>query len=258
MPEKPSDVALLVVSCDRYADLWRPYFHCLFKYWPDCPYPVYLGSNAKSYSDPRVTTLAIGDDRDYSSNLLAMLDRIPQEWVIATVEDRFISGSVDSERLDTAIRAVQAAGGGYLKLIGDSPVSFDPSSNPDVGEIPRGVCYRVSFTVALWKKSVLRSLLKPGESAWDIERQGTRRSYALPEGFYAVTAERRKTPLIANFHSVVKGLWVHSAPGFLRREGLDDCLAARGFLPLHKEIYGALYHWRLAFLISLRRHWKMS
>ena len=40
-----SDTAILVASCDRYSDLWGPFFGVLAKRWPDCPLPIYLGMN---------------------------------------------------------------------------------------------------------------------------------------------------------------------------------------------------------------------
>ena len=40
-----SDCSILVVSCDRYRDLWTPFFTLFQRYWPDCDMPVYLGTN---------------------------------------------------------------------------------------------------------------------------------------------------------------------------------------------------------------------
>ena len=87
------DVTLLVVSCDAYQDLWHPYFHCLFKYWPDCPFPISLGSNSLAYPDSRIKSIQIGPDLDYSSNLLAMLDRIETPWLILWIEDLLLSAT---------------------------------------------------------------------------------------------------------------------------------------------------------------------
>ena len=36
------DMCILVVSCDKYADCWTPFSDCMRKFWPYCPYPVYL------------------------------------------------------------------------------------------------------------------------------------------------------------------------------------------------------------------------
>jgi hypothetical protein len=70
------DASILVVSCDGYQDLWKPFFSCFLKYWPDCPFPVYLGSNNLTYPDCRVRSLAIEIYIDYSSNLIKMLHNI--------------------------------------------------------------------------------------------------------------------------------------------------------------------------------------
>ena len=34
--------AILIVSCDKYSDLWDPFFKLFFKFWPDCPFNIYL------------------------------------------------------------------------------------------------------------------------------------------------------------------------------------------------------------------------
>ena len=64
-PVAADDVAILVPSFDGYRDVWEPFFRCFFKFWPDCPYPVVLGSIRETCSDPRVSPLTIGRDRDY-------------------------------------------------------------------------------------------------------------------------------------------------------------------------------------------------
>ena len=42
-----SSVALLVISIDR--DLWPPFFELLWRHWPDCPYPIHLGSETQTF-----------------------------------------------------------------------------------------------------------------------------------------------------------------------------------------------------------------
>ena len=38
-------LAILVLSCDKNCDLWPPFFSFYQKYWKDCNYNVYLGTN---------------------------------------------------------------------------------------------------------------------------------------------------------------------------------------------------------------------
>lgn len=222
-PEAP---AILVVSFDAYQDLWPVFFRAFFKYWPDCPYRLYLGANTATYADPRVTPVLIGADQDYSSNLLAMLAQVPNPWVITWIEDRPPSAPVDTARVVQAITLAQQRQAAYLKLISLYPLALVPAAEV-IGEVPKGVPYRVSLTVALWQQAALRQLLRPGESAWDIERLGSGRSSALAGGFYGLPLATRWAPPLPHRHIVLKGRIMRAALPFLRREGLRELLARR-------------------------------
>ena len=166
MPTTEEGAAILVVSCDAYQDLWYPFFHCFFKYWPDCPYPIYLGSNFASYKDARVIPLPIGNDVDYSSNLLKMLEGIDHEFILLWIEDRVLMAMVDRARIQHLVISAKNRDAGYVRFIPLWPYAVLKDSTEEIGEISRGHKYRISMTVALWKKEVLMKLLCPGESAW--------------------------------------------------------------------------------------------
>ena len=235
------EVSILVVSCDRYADLWEPFFRCFFKYWPDCPYPVYLGTNYRKFDDGRVASLDIGKDISYSDNLLAMLSRVDSPWVILWVEDRFLSHRVCSERISAVIGKAARLGAGYLKLISASPLVNDHMDGEEFGEIPKGAKYRACFTVGLWRKEVLERLLVPGETAWEIERNGSRRSALFPERFLAYGRKFRSEAVIRDRHILMKGSILRDAMPFLLREGLSAQLPGRKVHSLLDYLYCRSY-----------------
>ena len=68
--DTPLSLAILICSCDAYADVWDPFFTLFFRHWPDCPWPIYLIANHRRYPDDRVNTLLLGDDKDWSTNIL--------------------------------------------------------------------------------------------------------------------------------------------------------------------------------------------
>ncbi len=236
-----NDVAILVVSCDAYRDLWEPFFRCFFKYWPDCPYQVYLGANSATYPDARVRTLTVGADVDYSSNLVAMLQRIEAPWVITWIEDRALGARVDTLRLADLVAAAQEQGAGFLKLIASHPYAIPDDPAQEIGEIPKGTRYRVCMTVALWNKQVLLRLLRPGETAWQIERQGSERSNHFIEGFWSLSAGIKDNPPISDVHLIIKGRLVRDARTFLTREGLSDLLKQRKPQTLGSFLYVRAY-----------------
>jgi hypothetical protein len=252
---RDNNTALLVVSCDAYKDLWRPFFHCLFKYWPDCPYPIFLGSNESDYSDSRIKSILVGPDKDYSSNLLATLTHIDYPWVILWIEDFLLSAPVENARLSKMMTDAQTRGAGYLKLIASFPYAYPKNRTEEIGIIPKGIKYRVNIGVTLFKKEVLVSLLRSGESAWEIEYKGASRSKNIPEDFYCLNANIKSNPPISYINAVARGKWMRNAIPFLKREGFGDCIPNRKLQSLRSYIYYRLYLIRLEVYRILGLYW---
>ena len=99
-----------------------------------------------------------------------------------------------------------------------------------VGRAREGAIYRTSTVLTLWRKEVLVSLLRPGESAWDFEIAGSRRSDVYP-GFYSTY--RDCFPVI---NSVIKGKWRRSAIRLLAAQGAPFDLAARARMTVAQEL----------------------
>lgn len=132
-----ASTALLVVSCDAYQDLWGPFFTLLFRYWPDCPYRVFLGSNDAIYPDRRVAPLAIGEDRNWSSNLLKMLELIPSDGVLLLQEDFLIDRPVQTERITQLIGYAEVKQAACLRLM-PIPGPDDPRGSSGARYDPQG------------------------------------------------------------------------------------------------------------------------
>ena len=53
-----SKLAILMLSCDKYSDLWDDFFNLKERFWPDCPYHCYLATDTKSIRE-RASMLSI-------------------------------------------------------------------------------------------------------------------------------------------------------------------------------------------------------
>lgn len=247
------DVSFVVISCDRYSDLWEPFFGCMSKYWPDCPFPVYLVTNEASYSRRGVSVINIGPDRDYANNLISAVRAVPTPWLILWVEDALITGPVDTERLVSILNEAAAAGAGYLKLTPDAPLSFDDSEGQRIGALPKGVRYRSAIGSALYRKETLLELLVPGLSAWEMDKSA--RSNEMTEPFMALTVREARWPPIPAINAVIKGRWNRPVVPFLRGEGYSAVLRGRMRLSLRSYAYIKAYLLRIALYRMFRRHW---
>ncbi len=226
----PTSNALLVVSCDSYRDVWGPFFTLLFRYWDDCPYPVFLGSNFEEYPDKRVVSLAIGEDRDWSSNLRRMLELIPQDGILLLQEDFLIDRPVDTARIDGYIGYARAKRAACLRLMPIPGPDFPCADHSDLGEIRTGADYRVSLQAAWWQKEHLAAIARPGESPWQFECLGSRRSDANSAPFLSLR-EGVDYPLDYFTTGVVRGYWEPAALELCRRENVPVDLRVRSVLP---------------------------
>ncbi len=234
-------VAILVVSCDGYSDLWPIYFSCLSKFWPTCPFPVYLGSNFHNYSDPKVKMINVGVDREYSTNLLKMLNAVDEDYVILMAEDAFFSKNVDMDILNGYLDEFARKDGKFLKLIDSYPAGLDVDPNARIGVVLPGLKYRAGIGFGLWDKKFLLENIVEGQSAWQMEKSGLLAASLPSDAVYAINSKYSgKRPFFLK-HGVIKGLWVRDCIPFLVQEGLQEHLTSRKVLELGPTLYLKAY-----------------
>jgi len=253
MKSATESVAFVVVSCDRYADLWDPFFHCLDKYWSDCPYSVYLVTNHKDYDRPGVTVIKVGDDRSYSDNLRTAVSQLKESWVILWLEDVFISQPVDTRGLQIIIEAAQSINVGYLKLSADLPLSYEGGTPQGIGPIPKGVRYRSAVGLSLYHVETLKRLLIPNATAWELDTSTISNELDIP--FYALTGQAARRPPIVWVNGVIKGRWNWPAITFLRKEGFAGLLNGRKRLDLKGYLYIQAFLLHNFVFRTLKKDW---
>lgn len=218
---------VLVVSCDRYADLWDPLFRILRLRWPDCPFPIYLGANHKSYEGGDVTTITIGDDESWASGVREMIGRLDTSYVIMLLEDFFLTQTVDTALIQELVDVARREQLGCLRLVGELPLAYPPTrpiaGRETLGEIPKRTAYRVTAQAAIWRVDTLMKLLVPGANAWEFEELGTALSNRLSESFWGVWRNA------IHYEQVVeKGMWKPVGLRICAEAGVAIDQAARG------------------------------
>ena len=245
---------MLVVSCDRYSDLWKPCFQLLDRYWPDRSFDVYLMTNSLEFDWPGVNVIQVGDDVSYADNLRKAIARIPEDWILLWLEDLLLSSPVNNDRVMSIISAAQRRDAGYLKLSRDMPLSYESGVPEEVAPLPKGVRYRAAIGVCMYHRPTLMRLLTPGASAWDLDKSNA--CDDLSEDFLALTAESAKKPPITYVNALIKGRWSFGTMSFLKSEGLDLHGGNRRRETITSLAYRKLFVWRLALFKTLRMHWR--
>ena len=111
---------------------------------------------------------------------------------------------------------------GHVRLIPHPRLVRVLLASPLLGEHVAGLPYRTSLQAGFWRRSLLESLLRTGESAWQFEIAGSARSENTAEGFLA--AWHNPVPYV---DVLERGKWLPRGVRLCRRHGLTVDLAVR-------------------------------
>jgi hypothetical protein len=242
--------AVLIMSCDGYSDLWPPFFNLFWRYWSDCPWPVYLGTNQRSFSDERVVTIAAGET-EWSQRLRFCLNRIDTDFVLLLLEDYFLDRPVSTSLLLQNLATLANLNGSQLRLFPIPGPDCRLSSHPALGTIHPRAAYRVSTQAAFWIRTHLLDLLADNESIWQFEWNATHRSRSLTARYYATNK-----PLIHYRQVVERGEWFRGAARYFRIQKIGCDFTARPImnrrLALKRSITTAVRYFKLRLTARLR------
>lgn len=241
-----SDFAILILSCDKYSDLWDPFFKLFWKSWSDCPYPVYLGSNTISYKgDKRVETILSGEDKNWSSSYKTILKKIPERYIFVWVDDGFITSRIDTDKFQRSFNFLIKT---HAKHIHHRPLPKpDRLHNNNYGIYDRGLPYRINV-VGFWDKNYLKQLLLNGENSWNFEIMGSYRS-SFDNGFYCLRKQ-----LFSYIHLVEKGYWLSDGVNYCLKHKIKLDISSRQQLTLGYRIKSKLQS--LYFDLISRISWR--
>jgi len=214
------------------------------KNWPDCPYPVFLGSNTIKCNAENVTTIYSGEDKDWSSSYRKILAQIPTEYIFVTLEDFFISSTVSTKRIQNLFDFIEREKAKHIHF-SDLPRP-DQWLNSDFGIYDQKMPYRVNVA-GFWDKKYLINLLLDGESPWNFEIMGSYRS-SYDDGFYC--ANPRAFEWV---NTVEKGHWMRDAMDFCKKNNIAID-ASRPMLSKQQEWINQLQ--KIYFNSIIKVNWK--
>ncbi len=201
--EYRSTCTVLISSCDKYADLWGPFFKLFNKNWKDCPFNIALITEEKEANIDGVRSLALGRGKSWSLLLSESLEIIDTPYVLLMLEDFFIRDKVNSKDIEELLVDMKENSLNMLRLIPRPAPDIQISNNiKEYGAISSFSHYRVSTQAAFWRVSVLKGIIRVNENAWEFEVNGTKRGVVY-DNFYCTYDVK-----IPYYHHVVeRGKW---------------------------------------------------
>lgn len=207
---------VLVLSCDRYRDIWSPVTLLFSRYWPDCPWPKYLASD--QIPPPYTGFVSLGGGRgklDWSSLLTRILEQLSGEYLLLFLDDFFLTAPADTDGVRAVFGEMLRLDAGHVRLVPHRRLLQPFAGSTLLGEHVRGLPYRACLQAGFWRRSLLQSLICAGESPWQFEVNGSTRSEGRVEPFLA--AWRNPIPYV---DVLERGKWLPRGVRLCHREGL--------------------------------------
>lgn len=217
---------ILIVSCDKYADAWDPFFSCMQKYWDTSNYNVYLSTNQLTYENKYVRSIRTGYDKSWSDNLKIALDEIDDDYVLLLLEDFFITKKVNTRNINELFDICRKRNVACLRI---SPLPYPTPAPRTVVSYSRHLGipdlhtdYRVNLQPAIWKKSYLLKLLVSKQSAWEFEHESS-----ILSNYHYVTILQSLKSNLEYTQGIEKGKWNPAIIEFLKENCPNGNFTAR-------------------------------
>lgn len=177
------NITIVVMSCDKYATAWYPFFELLKKYWPDHPEKIVLCTDTMHYTHDglSLTCIANGTTGQWSDRLLDVLQQINTKYVLFSLEDYFLQAPVRKGVLQNCVQYMEShpevAQFRFKNCDNEEQIAaLGEEILPDFYEAGPDVIYRFDTQIAVWNREVLMKFIAPGENPWQFETRGTERA----------------------------------------------------------------------------------
>ncbi len=253
-------LAILVLSCDKNSNLWPPFFSFLRKFWIDCPYKIYLGTNFLKTDEQNVSSINSNKSSNWSDELKIILDQISEKYVMIILEDYFIYKAVNTVWVKNAYSCLQNNNASFM-MLACFPYKYKSIWNyeilpeaPGYGEINRASEYLVNLQIGIWNKNILSELLVDGESPWQFELEASKRFANKNYRSLCIQGDRWKNyvhgPIVYLCGALTKSVVMREAIRLCKKENIEFIVKGKRIETIVEEISRRLY---IGLPLSMRK-----
>ena len=172
MIEMNKKMTMLILSCDKFSDLWDGHVKQLEKYWPDRNVDTYIitdKQSEKKYSNVKI--FSAGDDVEWSDRLLKALEVVKTEYVFVTLDDYFLIQQVSSAKMWKLIEMMDQYDLDYVRLF-KRPTKATKEPIPGYTKAFHVDCsfkYSVNLYSGIWKTKFMKNCVAEPLNPWKFE-----------------------------------------------------------------------------------------
>lgn len=174
MSKVQDQTVLVVSSSDKYEDTWYPYFELIKKYWPQHPHQICLITETKQCHIDGLNIRVFNYEAQYSwsERLYRTLEQLDAKYIIFSLEDFFLLGSVDNGQIERCLEWMEQDADIVqcrLYACDDDTLTEDERYAPFRWVNNDTRYLRADTQAAVWKRTELMQLIDLRENPWQFE-----------------------------------------------------------------------------------------
>ena len=166
------NMTMLILSCDKFSDLWDGHIKLLEQNWPDRDMTTYIVTDSPSDKHyPNIEILSAGTEVEWSDRLAYALKHVDTDYVFITLDDYFLIKNVDDQSIASLMDMMEKENIDYVRLFPkpERATKNELTGYSGIYQVDNNIQYCVNLYSGVWKKSFLESTCKTPETAWRYE-----------------------------------------------------------------------------------------
>ena len=232
-----SDCAVLISSCDSYADILDAFFETLHIYWPGLEYPIYLSTETIEYNNKHfiINNIHPGDiNCSWTERITDALGKIKAKYILLLLDDFFLYNYVNEKKVASCLENIRKDKNNAAFLFYPIFGNYKNCEHDGFLEIVKSKTFVVTAIVAaLWsKKQLLKYTKKYKENIWEFEQNATIRSKTkYKKDRFFVTKSNDDNIIFYDFikYGLFSGKWFKETEKLFERLNIKMDFSKRGF-----------------------------
>lgn len=243
------NLAVVVMSSDRFMDVWNPFYYFFEKHWQDCNLPIYHISESQKPN----TSLPINHiktlSKSWSEMLSNALEEIPENYILLLLADFFLLKKVNAAKLNEYVEILEKENAAFLRVFPCPGPHQSFKNYLDIGLINKNTPYSISTQATIWNKKDLQILLSKFKDDSELEIIGSMRSSEIKKELLSVKINGNRKKLGEGNYAftylctaVVKGKWTREAINLCKKENIKLDLNYRKAKPKWDPLFNLVYN----------------
>lgn len=165
-------LSCLILSCDKFSDLWSGNIQMFNKNWPNRDFQTYLVTDRPTNRKfDGVEIISAGEGVEWSDRLRLALDKVQTKYVFVTLDDYYLNKKVDENQISNLIELMESQSVDYIKLFLNKRTSIKEAIEGynKIYRLDTKIEYSVNLYPAIWKVDFMKACIGDPKSAWQFE-----------------------------------------------------------------------------------------